>query len=1033
MSSGMVPPVHTGAYRVSWPLLIAYVLAGGTAVLFWTVEDTAGATFHAPISIDGDADFTSANGVVTGSGTPSDPFIIEGWDIGGGTSTWSGIEIRNTQAALLIRDVHVHVGDWSLTPGIVLANVKNAVVQNATLVGNWIGIVVGASVNVSVTANLVARSSLVGIVVDSSENVSVVSNTVNDTWTSLPEGVTYAYSPGGVLISSSTGVSIRGNRIATNNGPGLELASSTGVDVQGNSFFFDGLLLSGTTLSHFNSHNVAPDNLVNNRPLRYLSNGVSLTLEDIVVGQIIVTNGTGVRLTNITVSGTEGGVLLAHVSDANLSGINASSNSLFDLAIVHSNEIVVQDSRLHASYAPAVTVMDSENVTVVRNDVRGPGNFASAPPRILSQTSANVTLTDNSVGMVFGEFIALRSTTGAQVYRNEFSLDGNAHLFDSAGAENAWDGGYPVGGNFWSTYSGPDLCSGPSQDICPGPDGIGDVPYIIDEDSQDRYPRMFPMGPLTSLLVGTPNATPSTIIITSSTPLTFRAVAGDGIAVAYTEFRFWEMSKWGSWTRYSSPFTISAWSPLIEYRSVDSMGVVEETRQTVFGVDDSPPGSQYSFVDPSFGSNPPWIRTLPGVRLTASDSGRGGPGIGRISATGTVDPNVTLRTDRRVYLDLPPAVGETVSEYLSGLNHTAFRMVWPGPASLHFNLWWEAGCADLDLGVFYDVNDDGLPQPRELVGYSTTATTPGVASRDFIFRNSPPGTYLAVVAGRTVTGPEGCLSHLVLWPGYEIRSIAPHPYGIGGTRFRTWSGGSWSGWESYDTHPTHSSQPIKIAGEGLAYLEYFSWDQVNNTEQVRNLTVRLDNIPPESTGKYRTFGDVINVTISFSDAGCGVRLGYYRVDRGPWQNSTATSVEISLSEPGFHTVDFYAIDNLGNREIVKNLTFQGSTFGLPTVDVNWKPIVAALFCVVLIASLLLLVRRVELKRRKRDLILIGLAFVAGEAGTGILSSFTGWLSIPPALGAGTAVDVGLLLGGLLLLGLLERRWQAGRDPALPNL
>ena len=39
---------------------------------------------------------------------------------------------------------------------------------------------------------------------------------------------------------------------------------------------------------------------------------------------------------------------------------------------------------------------------------------------------------------------------------------------------------------------GPDQCSGPNQDVCPDPDGIGDIPYVIDLDSQDNYPLMAP-------------------------------------------------------------------------------------------------------------------------------------------------------------------------------------------------------------------------------------------------------------------------------------------------------------------------------------------------------------------------------------------------------------------------------------------------------------------------------------------------------------------------------------------------------------
>jgi hypothetical protein len=52
-----------------------------------------------------------------------------------------------------------------------------------------------------------------------------------------------------------------------------------------------------------------------------------------------------------------------------------------------------------------------------------------------------------------------------------------------------WDVGYASGGNYWSDYNGADYCSGPAQNVCTKPDGIGDIPYIL-VNSQDRYPLM---------------------------------------------------------------------------------------------------------------------------------------------------------------------------------------------------------------------------------------------------------------------------------------------------------------------------------------------------------------------------------------------------------------------------------------------------------------------------------------------------------------------------------------------------------------
>lgn len=49
-------------------------------------------------------------------------------------------------------------------------------------------------------------------------------------------------------------------------------------------------------------------------------------------------------------------------------------------------------------------------------------------------------------------------------------------------------------GNYWSDYSGVDLCTGPYQNLTEGigSDGIGDTNYPIDGSNVDNYPLMIP-------------------------------------------------------------------------------------------------------------------------------------------------------------------------------------------------------------------------------------------------------------------------------------------------------------------------------------------------------------------------------------------------------------------------------------------------------------------------------------------------------------------------------------------------------------
>jgi len=76
------------------------------------------------------------------------------------------------------------------------------------------------------------------------------------------------------------------------------------------------------------------------------------------------------------------------------------------------------------------------------------------------------------------------------MYDNE--LINNTYQVINLQSVNAWDAGYPSGGNYWSDYAGVDLKSGPSQDMS-GSDGIGDTRYVIDENNTDRYPLISPV------------------------------------------------------------------------------------------------------------------------------------------------------------------------------------------------------------------------------------------------------------------------------------------------------------------------------------------------------------------------------------------------------------------------------------------------------------------------------------------------------------------------------------------------------------
>ena len=68
-------------------------------------------------------------------------------------------------------------------------------------------------------------------------------------------------------------------------------------------------------------------------------------------------------------------------------------------------------------------------------------------------------------------------------HNNFINNSATAGVTENSFTISIWDDSYPSGGNYWSNYNGTDN----------NEDGIGDTPYIINENNQDKYPFMNPV------------------------------------------------------------------------------------------------------------------------------------------------------------------------------------------------------------------------------------------------------------------------------------------------------------------------------------------------------------------------------------------------------------------------------------------------------------------------------------------------------------------------------------------------------------
>ena len=136
---------------------------------------------------------------------------------------------------------------------------------------------------------------------------------------------------------------------------------------------------------------------------------------------------------------------------------------------------------------------------------------------------------------IYSVGIKFAYSSNNSICHNNF-VNNSLHVY-SIESVNIWDDGYPSGGNYWSDYNGTDLFSGPYQNET-GSDGMGDTPYVIDENNQDNYPLMSPWSPVTLTVIG-PWSGPE---MDKFLPVLARFEALTGINVRYKVYRAEELA-----------------------------------------------------------------------------------------------------------------------------------------------------------------------------------------------------------------------------------------------------------------------------------------------------------------------------------------------------------------------------------------------------------------------------------------------------------------------------------------------------------
>jgi parallel beta-helix repeat protein len=443
---------------------------------------------HDPIIILSNADFEDPQNNITGSGTFADPYIISNWTIDAAGSG-SCISISDTTAHFVIKNCTLLNSGSYPDAGMYISNCGNGTIYNNTIRENYYGINLGSSSNHSISENSIYNNDDDGIRIHSSSNNTFFGNLI------------YNNSDNGFYLSTWADYNIFLNNSVYENKYGFYLNTVNHNTISNNSIYnhtIDGIYLQASS-----EYNTISSNFVSeNEDAFYISYGDNNTIFDNVVSKNI--NGfylsdshkneifnnsvcyntfdgfslfSSINNTishNLIYNNTDDGIFIWSSSTDNNILKNSIYNNSDGLFMDSSNLNTISYNHIYDNYNNGISI-DNCNYTIISGNEIDNNTITG----ILFQLSNNGTIYNNSIkkndkGITFDS-----NSCNSSISINNF-INNRFHAIDN-GIDNVWDDSKL--GNYWDNYTGFDLAP---------VDGIGEDPYIINVNSNDSYPLMYP-------------------------------------------------------------------------------------------------------------------------------------------------------------------------------------------------------------------------------------------------------------------------------------------------------------------------------------------------------------------------------------------------------------------------------------------------------------------------------------------------------------------------------------------------------------
>jgi predicted CXXCH cytochrome family protein len=118
---------------------------------------------------------------------------------------------------------------------------------------------------------------------------------------------------------------------------------------------------------------------------------------------------------------------------------------------------------------------------------------------------------------------------------------------------------------------------------------------------------------------------------------------------------------------------------------------------------------------------------------------------------------------------------------------------------------------------------------------------------------------------------------------------------------------------------------FSVSGDGLHTFSYYSVDNANNTEATHvSNQFRIDTVAPVTANNAVTgasYSGARTFTLTAADSGSGVASTWYKLDSGVFTSGTSVTVSAPATGSISHTISWYSLDNAGNQETTKSVTF----------------------------------------------------------------------------------------------------------------